>query len=383
MDWGEFFEQEVFDAFFAWIVPGVSLMLLGLVGAVAWLVVAEPTYAAIDLALPTLFVALILWQGRKFNRSALEPGQRRTVAIWYAMGIYTMVGLAGWVVLLEALGQAAVPRSVQALTQVVAGGLFGLLVGVAQVRSERSAETAAQAKVEQEFIERQQETNEVLNRILRHHLLNGLTVIRGQTEVLEEHVDGDGEAHVETVLEQANDMAATIEEIRDITRTLTEEPELSAVDLGAVLDDQLARLRETYPEATVEVRGADPHGCRVAANDLLGRAVWNVLANAVEHNTAATPRVSLAVEARAEATVLTIADNGPGITDEVRERAFEPSERGLESDGEGLGLFLTRSVIEQYGGAVWIADEPAAADGALQAAPSDGGNVVGLELPRA
>src|SRR6056297_1039408 len=188
MDWEEFVEEGVYETLFEWIVPMVSLMLLGLIAGFAQLHVAEPFFFVVDLLLPALFVLLIVWQGLGLHQSDLATGQRRTVAVWYALGIYTMLGLGGWTVLLEILGQSRVPVSVEILTQVVAGGFFGLLVGTAQVRSQQNAQKATEAKLEQEFLERQQETNEVLNRILRHHLLNGLTVIRGQTQVLEAHV---------------------------------------------------------------------------------------------------------------------------------------------------------------------------------------------------
>ncbi|MFB6085085.1 MAG: ATP-binding protein [Halorientalis sp.] len=367
MDWGDV-DEWVIETFLEWIVPVVSLVLLGLFVGLVRMRVDEPFFRALDLVLPALFVTLIVWQGLKLHERDLTTDRRRTVAMWYALGIYTMVGLAGWSVLLGLLGQT-VPTSVESMTEIVAGGFFGLLVGVAQVRAKRNAEAATEAQLEQEFLERQQETNEVLNRILRHHLLNGLTVIRGQAQLLEARVDEECVDHAETVVDRVDEMTATIEEIRDITRTLTEEPKLSSVDLGTVLDEQLAEARETYPESTFVIEGSIPEGCTVRANDLLGRAVANVLANAVEHNDSAEPRVEVSVEEREDAVVLSIADDGPGIPEEVRTDVFEPSERGLDSDGEGLGLFLTASVLEQYGGRVWIDD---GADGA----------VVNLELPR-
>ncbi|WP_336000992.1 HAMP domain-containing sensor histidine kinase [Halorientalis halophila] len=367
MDWVDV-DEWVIDPFFEWIVPVVSLVLLGLLIGVVRMQVSEPFFQALDLVLPALFVTLIVWQGLKLHGSGLTTDDRRTVAIWYAMGIYTMVGLGGWTILLNLLGQT-VPTGVEALTEVVAGGFFGLLVGVAQVRAKQNAEAATQARLEQEFLERQQETNEVLNRILRHHLLNGLTVIRGQAQLLDDRVDDEGGEYAATVIDRADEMTATIEEISDITRTLTGEPDLRPVDLGAVLGEELAALRERYPDVTVGVDGDLPADCTVRADDLLGRALANVLSNAVEHNDSVAPQVTVTVECEAEAVVVSVADDGPGIPEEVRADVFEPSERGLESDGEGLGLFLTASLVEQYGGRIWLGD-------------GTDGTVVNLELPR-
>ncbi len=385
MDWEEFVEEGMYETLFEWIVPMVSLMLLGLTTGFARLHVTQPFFFVVDLLLPALFVMLIVWQGLQLHKSGLATGQRRTVAVWYALGIYTMLGLGGWTVLLEILGQSNVPMSVEILTQVVAGGFFGLLVGTAQVRSQQNAQAATQAKLEQEFLERQQETNEVLNRILRHHLLNGLTVIRGQTQILETHVDEDGEEYVETVIDQASEMADTIEEIRTITRTLTEEPELLPVDLASVLDTQLERARTNYPEATFELNGADPEGIAVEANDLLGRALANVLSNGVEHNTDAEPHVEVSLTERDDEVLVAVADNGPGVADERKTEVFEASERGINSDGEGLGLFLTASIVRQYGGESWMEDRAEQSSTASRTEPdgNQSGSVVKLSLPKA
>jgi signal transduction histidine kinase len=395
MDWGAFVEEGVLDTFFEWTVPLVSLMLLGLLVGVVRLRVADPGFLALALVLPLLFVTLILWQGLQLDGTGLSEGGRRTVAWWYALGIYTMLGLGAWTLLLDLFGQRSVPAGVEILTLVIAGGFFGLLVGTAQVRAERNAEKATQAELEGEYLARQQETNVVLNRILRHHLLNSLTVIRGQGQLLDEKMNGEGDGHVERIVRQADEMTETIEEIREITRTLTEDPDLLALDLGPVLTAELDRLRERYPDASVSVVGADPSGLTVTANDLLGRALANVLHNAVEHNPGPEPTVEVVVTETDGSVLVAVADDGPGVAPDIREEMFAASERGIDSDGEGLGLFLTASVLRQYGGAVWLADdgsgsesEPddgidtAAADAALERTTLDGAVVV-LSLPKA
>lgn len=355
MDWDAFLEEDVFDAFFEWIVPLVSLLLLGVLTILLRWQVEDPLLSVLNLLLPALFVTLIVYQGLVLHDSALPSGERRTVATWYAVGIYTMVGLGAWTFLLSMLGGEPVPRSVEAVTEIVAGGMFGFLVGIAQLRAEQNAEAATQAELEQEFLERQQDTNEVLNRILRHHLLNGLTVIRGQAQILEDHVDGEGDQQVETIIEQSTEMADTIEDIRRITRTLTEDPDLVPVDLDPVLESQLERVRDHYPEASVR-RNGHVEDITVEANDLLSRAIGNVLNNALDHNTAEEPTVEVSVDERGEQVVVSVTDNGPGVPDDRKDDILEASVRGVDSEGEGLGLFLTASILEQYGGEVDIRD---------------------------
>jgi signal transduction histidine kinase len=58
-----------------------------------------------------------------------------------------------------------------------------------------------------------------------------------------------------------------------------------------------------------------------------------------------------------------VADTGRGLSPEVRERAFEPFYRGGDGaarsgDGTGLGLTISRAIVEAHGGRIWLADSP-------------------------
>jgi signal transduction histidine kinase len=64
-----------------------------------------------------------------------------------------------------------------------------------------------------------------------------------------------------------------------------------------------------------------------------------------------------------------IADQGPGIPREDRERMFDPFVRGESSTGTGLGLAIARAIVEAHGGVIRVADAPG------------GGTAVIIELP--
>jgi signal transduction histidine kinase len=56
--------------------------------------------------------------------------------------------------------------------------------------------------------------------------------------------------------------------------------------------------------------------------------------------------------------LLTVADSGPGLSDDLKERVFEPFYRGQETSapGIGVGLSLVKRFAELHGGRVWVAD---------------------------
>jgi len=53
---------------------------------------------------------------------------------------------------------------------------------------------------------------------------------------------------------------------------------------------------------------------------------------------------------------VSIADNGPGIADTHKEQIFQEGQKGLESGGTGIGLYLVNTLVDRYGGDVWVED---------------------------
>jgi signal transduction histidine kinase len=56
------------------------------------------------------------------------------------------------------------------------------------------------------------------------------------------------------------------------------------------------------------------------------------------------------------AVVIRVADNGPGIPDDQKETVFGKGEKGLDSQGSGIGLYLVQTLVTTYGGSIWIED---------------------------
>jgi signal transduction histidine kinase len=57
-----------------------------------------------------------------------------------------------------------------------------------------------------------------------------------------------------------------------------------------------------------------------------------------------------------------VSDNGPGISPEIREKLFE---KGVSTGGSGLGLYLSKKVIEAYGGSIELVDPRTDEEGAV------------------
>ncbi len=195
-----------------------------------------------------------------------------------------------------------------------------------------------------------------------HELRTPLAVVLTSADVAlaapEPTVESQREA-LERVRSAAHRMRATVDallvEARGRARTLAR----AAVDVAALARDVVAEAEPVAAAASVRlvVSVAAPGGGATATIDAPGvrRALADLIANAIRHAPAGTD-VAVTVAADPERLTVTVTDQGPGIPEADRERAFERFWSG--GDGTGLGLAIARQVARAHAGDVTLADPP-------------------------
>lgn len=152
-------------------------------------------------------------------------------------------------------------------------------------------------------------------------------------------------------------VAATLAFGRDATAT---EP-VRALDIAELCRTVLDEAGDAKPEAAEKLAYDGPTHLTVRARSLaMKRALTNLVTNAVTYGGAA--RVAL-VAPKDGMLVLTVDDDGPGISQAELERVFEPfyrveASRNRETGGTGLGLPITRNILRAHGGDVVLANRP-------------------------
>ena len=191
-----------------------------------------------------------------------------------------------------------------------------------------------------------------------HELQSPLASYRAQLEVA---LRGDGtedwRATARDLLADSDRMERLVRDLLFLARDDDAGPVPGTlVDLDDVVLEEVARLRPATSVA-LDTSGVTAAPVRGSRGDL-GRLVRNLLANAVRH---AASRVEVSCAAGSDGVVrVIVADDGPGISPELRERVFERFFRGDEarsdSGSTGLGLSIVRAVAERHGGAVDVVD---------------------------
>jgi signal transduction histidine kinase len=206
-------------------------------------------------------------------------------------------------------------------------------------------------------LEEKTEQLEALNRVVRHDIRNDMTVILGWGEQLQDHVTEDGTDALNRVLRKSRHVIELTDIAGDFVESLTDEgtAELEPIALHEVLEAELATVRDSHPDANFRVSGDIPQ-VSVQANEMLSSVFRNLFENAVQHNDEETPEITITCEENTETVRVRIADNGPGIPDSQKEQVFGKGEKGIESPGTGIGLYLVHTLTEQFGGDVRVED---------------------------
>ena len=134
---------------------------------------------------------------------------------------------------------------------------------------------------------------------------------------------------------------------------LNESNTTKPTDLDTVLNREIESVRTMDDSVTVHTP-ADPLGEPVQADEALATVFRNLLTNAVRHNDTKQPTIWISITDAGTEVVVRISDNGPGVPEQSRDVIFGRNEKGLDSSGTGIGLYLVETLVSGYGGAVWV-----------------------------
>jgi two-component system sensor histidine kinase BaeS len=190
-----------------------------------------------------------------------------------------------------------------------------------------------------------------------HELRTPLAVIQGNLEALLDGVYPPDEAHLRPILDETKILERLVDDLR--TLSLAESGvlplHLEPTDPAALLEDVASahRARAAESGVAISVAGAPAIG----AIDADPMRLHQVLSNLVDNAVRAMPTggsIALSAATQDGRAVFEVADDGPGIPDELRESLFERFTKSATSRGSGLGLAIARAIVEAHGGTIAV-----------------------------
>ena len=202
-----------------------------------------------------------------------------------------------------------------------------------------------------------------------HDLRTPITSLRLLAQAVEDEIV-DGEArreYLERMRTHIVALSALIDDLFELSRLEAGDIRwtLERVSLDELVSETVAAMRVHAELKGVAVHTDLPDSLHPArANpEKVQRVLFNLIQNAIRH-TPADGSVVIRAEPVADRIEIEVADTGDGIDAAERELVFGPFYRGgvnasRTSDGAGLGLAVSRAIVEAHGGQIWLADSPA------------------------
>jgi signal transduction histidine kinase len=138
----------------------------------------------------------------------------------------------------------------------------------------------------------------------------------------------------------------------------------SEVDLRTLLTQAAQTTSEMFHErgATLTLTMPDHVPLLMADSDRLMQVLLNLLSNAAKFVPAAGGRVEMRLTTDTQSLKVEVQDNGPGVPDEQQALIFEKFRQGGDAarrpQGTGLGLPISRQIVEHFGGRLWLHSAP-------------------------
>ena len=245
-------------------------------------------------------------------------------------------------------------QQMEAATQAIAGGDFARRLHLTREDevgrlsgsiNRMAADLARLEAARRDFIAR-----------ISHDLRTPLTAIKGFVGNLQDSAPPEMQPALATMDQQADRLIGLVNDLLTLSRLQRGKMRLRSAELDlaevARAAVALAGARAQRLGVTLDLQLARDLPPVSGDADRLQQAALNLLDNALRA-TPAGGTVRVEVERRPGEVLLSVVDNGRGLTAEEVARAFEPYFRG-EGGGAGLGLAIAREIVEGHGGRIWL-----------------------------
>jgi len=256
--------------------------------------------------------------------------------------------------------------------------LFGVVHDVTERKeSERAlADAFSRERLARVGAERANQELESFVYTVSHDLNSPLISVLGYVDLFEadfgSSLPDEGKFYLERIKASSTYMQSLIRSLLELSRVGRVQTEPDDVDVDQLIGDITNEIRVSHPEVAVEVEQGLPH---IFMNPLRARQLLaNLVQNAVKYAKRPDVRIRVAGETGGHGLVtLSVADNGPGIAEEHRERVFGVFERlDNTQEGTGIGLAVCKRIVETSGGRIWIADSETGTDMRISVPASPG-----------
>jgi len=202
-----------------------------------------------------------------------------------------------------------------------------------------------------------------------HELRTPLTSIRALAELMRDDPKIDlaqRKQFIEIIVDETERLSRLVNQILDMAKIESGHAQWlsEAVDLCALIKKAVATTSELFHERQIAVAlDLAPDAPTLQADpDRLTQVMLNLLSNAAKFVPVPGGHIAIRLQHDAGGITVAVQDNGPGVSSEQQELIFERFRQGGEAtnrpQGTGLGLPISRQIVEHFGGRLWMESSP-------------------------
>lgn len=323
----------------------------------------------VEGVVPFILAGLLTMSGPWLSYQGYDSAERKQVFKWMIVFGIVIGLLFLWALSHQYVMRLPFPHEEYVTsTNLTAGALLGILIGMYDVSTKRHREIAED---ERETSELQRSRLTVLNRVLRHNIRNDTNIVQGIASDIASEASGDIATRAEVASTVVSDLHQLSEKARRIDETLGADHSLDEeVDLRALLDEAVSAYEGTEEDITFELDVQDDVPTLHTSKRLLREVINEVLENTTEHGGDELTHVRVSAQEHGDDWVdIVIEDDGPGLPTIEHESLQFGVERDIEHTS-GIGLWFAKWGTEMLGGDLRFGEGV------------EGGTTVYLQLPK-
>jgi two-component system, chemotaxis family, sensor kinase Cph1 len=212
-------------------------------------------------------------------------------------------------------------------------------------------------------LERSNKELEQFAYITSHDLKEPLRVVSSFTQLFEKRykgkIDQDADEFIGFIVDGAKRMNCLLDDLLEYARLTTADRKYEKIQMGQIVEESINNLKIAIDESNADIKYDELPMLFINKTEMV-QLFQNLIANSIKFHSKKSPKIHISVEDNEDKYVFSVKDNGIGIDPKYQNKIFKMFKRLHtidEYDGTGIGLSITKKIVENHEGSMWVKSE--------------------------
>ncbi len=242
------------------------------------------------------------------------------------------------------------------------GNIIGISLAVLEITDMKKAQE--EIKETMKKLELSNEDLQSFAYVISHDLKEPLRMVSSFTQLLKKRYEGkfdeEADEFIGFIVEGSGRMERLLDDLLNYSRITSAADKYQEIDLNTILDECKFNLKMAMDENNVDIT-CDSLPTVIVNRTQMIHVFQNLIANAIKFRSKKSCKIHIRSRMDGEKWIISVTDNGIGIDSQYHKRIFNVFQRlhkRSEYEGTGMGLFITKKIVERHNGYIWVESEP-------------------------